>query len=661
MSVKPYTVVHLFSGSGGCSLGFQREGFKTLAAFDNDADACADLDYLLGEHVSVCADIGAMEPADLRRIVGERRPDVLVSTPPCKGWSKCLPKRSRVTAKYKAMCALAVRGVWLALHAWPEQPPPLVLIENVRGMNIEGRELMRIIEGELAEAGYLFDVRVHNVGEVGGLAQNRHRCLFVARDQARIPAFLMVPPSQKVRPVGDELGKLPAPILDAKSESMHRLPQLSALNWLRIALIPAGKDWKALPERVRLGGEASGRRDGKFGVERWDAGAHCVTGKGNRVPSGWSAVADPRMNLGPDAHSGILGVEDFEAPAHTVTGNARIQGSWGGVADPRLPQRDQRKNGGFGVNAWDEPAHAVLAEGSVRNTWSSVSSPMPPPVRPGVVARAWSEKRRPVSRGRVVDPRLTCEQWSGAYGVCSPNAPSPTIVAYHKHDRAPASYADPRLDYRSPDDEAAGRHSGRGCYGVLDPAEPAPTIRAHMEVRQAPGAIADPRVPWDHAEHGGRPQNYGVQRWDAPASTIKGKQVVQNSRAAVAHPSYPAPTHRIVRDPDGELVLLGPPIDLEDDRPCYLVIEAEDGTWHRPMTDLELAVLQSLPAYHRGEMLALKGPSGKRREHIGNMLPTAAAQAIARECRATLDAAADGFQLVGGGQIWVTPEERAHA
>lgn len=614
-----YTVVHLFSGSGGCSLGFQREGFKTLAAIDFDADACADLDYLLGEHVSVCADIGAMEPADLRRIVGERRPDVLVSTPPCKGWSKCLPKRSRVTDKYRAMCALAVRGVWLALHAWPEQPPPLVLIENVRGMNIEGRELMRIIESELAEHGYLFDVRVHNVGEVGGLAQNRHRCLFVARDQARVPAFLMVPPNKRVRPVGNELGRLPPPVMDAKSDSMHRLPQLSALNWLRIALIPAGKDWKALPERVRLGGDATGRRDGKFGVEAWTDAAHCVTGKGNRVPSGWSAVADPRMNLGPDAHSGILGVEDFRAPAHTVTGNARIQGSWGGVADPRLAT--------------------------------------PLPVRPGVVARAWTG-RRGDHGGRVVDPRLTCSQWSGAYGVCSPDEPSPTIVGHHKHDRAPASYADPRLDYRSPDDEAAGRHSGRGCYGVLDSNAPAPSIRGHMSIRQAPGAIADPRVPWDHAEHGGRPHNYGVQRWDAPASTIKGKQVVQNSRAAVAHPQYPTPTHRVVREADGELVLVGPPIDLNDDRPCYLVIEAEDGTWHRPMTDLELAVLQSLPAYHRGEMLKLRGPSGKRREHIGNMLPTAAAQAIARECRATLDAAADGFQLVGGGTIWVEPEER---
>lgn len=396
---------------------------------------------------------------------------------------------------------------------------------------------------------------------------------------------------------------------------------------------------------MRLGGEASGRRDGKFGVERWDAAAHCVTGTGNRVPSGWSAVADPRVR--PDGETqprnGCYGVEDADQPAHAVRGRHDVWSAPASFADPRLPPREQRKNGGFGVNDWTAPAHAVLAEGSVRNTWASVSAPLR--VRPGVVARAWAG-RRGDRGGRVVDPRLTCSQWSGAYGVCSPDEPSPTIVAYHKHDRAPASYADPRLDY-------APRN---GSFGVVADDQPAPAVRGHHEVRQAPGAIADPRVPWDHAEHGGRPHNYGVQRWDAPASTIKGKQVVQNSRAAVAHPEYPTPTHRVVREADGELVLVGPPIDLADDRPCYLVIEAEDGTWHRPMTDLELAVLQSLPAYHRGEMLRLRGPSGKRREHIGNMLPTAAAQAIARECRATLDAAADGFQLVGGGTIWVEPE-----
>lgn len=652
-----YTVVHMFSGSGGCSRGFQLEDFRTIAALDFDADACADLDYLLGERVSVHVDIATMTTADLRRMAGETAPDVVVLTPPCKAWSRCLPKQKRYSPKYQAMTRLAPRAVNLALGAW-KVPPPLIVIENVRGMNTEGRALMDEIKRDLRRHGYVWNIRTWNLGEFG-LAQNRDRCLFVARHEPQVPCFLMVPPRSKPRPCGDELGKLPPPIMDPRSDSMHRLPQLSALNWLRLAAIPPGKDWKALPARIRLGGEGRARHDGKFGVEDPAKPAHTVTGK-NRVVSGWSAIADQRAfefsglaesnietsyDLGPNAHSGILGVENPTSPAHTVTGNARVQGSWGAVADLRVDDHGgQRKNGGFGVNAWGAPAHAVLAEGSVQNTWSSISSPLT-----GAIARAWTGRRG--DRGGV-DPRLTCEQRSGSYGVLDPAEPAHTILAHHKHDNAAGSYADPQLAYAPRNDS----------FGVLDYGRPSPTVRGCHEIRQAPGAVADPRLEvdprkdWDEAVHGGRPQAYGVQDWDRPAATIKGKQVTQNSRAAVAHPSYPEPTHWLVRDSAGELVLLGPPIS-DWNAICYLVIAVQDEngnwSWHRPMTDLDLAVLQSLPAYHRGEMLALRGPSGKRREHIGNMLPTLAAQAIARECRATLDARGDGFRLVGSGDVWV--------
>jgi site-specific DNA-cytosine methylase len=468
---KKYTVVHAFSGSGGCSSGFDEEGFETLAALDFDADACADLDYLLNRKVAVVVDIEKMEPVDMRRVVGDRRPDVYVATPPCKGWSRLLGKGRRMSDKYVRMCSLAVRSVWLALHAWDE-PPPLIVIENVRGMSTEGREMMDIIKRELRAFGYLFDIRTWNVGKIGNLAQSRDRCLFVARNPKRCPAFLMVPTEHPLRPCGDELGRLPPPTLDKASKSMHKLPQLSAMNWLRIAAIPPGKDWKALPARIQLGGNPKDR-------------------------------ADPRMNLGPNAHAGIMGVEHPGRPAHTVTGNARMQGTWGGVADPFLARVDRHRLG------------------------------------------------------------------DGARGL--------------------------------------------------------PDLHVAADRRRRRGGV--------------------------------------DSRASVAHPGYPEPTHWLVRDEAGGLVLLGPEI-TDWDEICYLVIMTEDEpgvwSWHRPMTDLELAVLQSLPAEHNGAMLALRGPSGKRREHIGNMLPKAVAKAIARACRATLDQPHATFQLVGKGKIWVRQKrERA--
>jgi site-specific DNA-cytosine methylase len=723
---KKYTVVHAFSGSGGCSSGFDEEGFETLAALDFDADACADLDYLLNRKVAVVVDIEKMEPADMRRIVGDRRPDVYVATPPCKGWSRLLGKGRRMSDKYVRMCSLAVRSVWLALHAWDE-PPPLIVIENVRGMSTEGREMMDIIKRELRAFGYLFDIRTWNVGKIGNLAQSRDRCLFVARNPKRCPAFLMVPTEHPLRPCGDELGRLPPPTLDKASKSMHKLPQLSAMNWLRIAAIPPGKDWKALPPRIQLGGNPKNRHDSKFGVEDWNAPAHTVTGVGSRVPSGRSAVAhpvpvdyaDPRARPGgaSEPRNGNYGVEHPGQPAHTVRGEHRVWSAPASYADPmgraattaapktkrarkatagqevlfsaaaattatirepvghgvdlQIADRDGRQSGGFGVNAWGAPAHTVVGHTDVSNTWASTATPI-------TFTRSWSAGRRGDRGG--VDPRLDCSPRNGAYGVQDPERPSATIVGHHKHDNSPGSwadngpgFADPRLGYRDEGDEAAGKHSGRGCYGVLDTAAPAPTIRGHMEIRQAPGAVAepmsiDPRKEWDTSDPNswaakGRPHAYGVQDWERPASTIRGSQKIVNSRASVAHPGYPEPTHWLVRDEAGGLVLLGPEI-TDWDEICYLVIMTEDEpgvwSWHRPMTDLELAVLQSLPAEHNGAMLALRGPSGKRREHIGNMLPKAVAKAIARACRATLDQPHATFQLVGKGKIWVRQKrERA--
>ena len=115
-----------------------------------------------------------------------------------------LGKDKRKSPKYVEMCSLAVRSVWLAMHTWDE-PPPLIVIENVRGMATEGREMMDVIKAELSKLGYLFDIRTWNVGKIGNLAQSRDRCLFVARDPKRCPAFLMVPTMHPLRPCGEEL------------------------------------------------------------------------------------------------------------------------------------------------------------------------------------------------------------------------------------------------------------------------------------------------------------------------------------------------------------------------------------------------------------------------------------------------------------------------
>ena len=86
------------------------------------------------------------------------------------------------------------------------------------------------------------------------------------------------------------------------------------------------------------------------------------------------------------------------------------------------------------------------------------------------------------------------------------------------------------------------------------------------------------------------------------------------------------------------------------------VIIALDGTWHRPLTTLELAVLQGFPlVMPDGSPLRLAGNSDARwRERIGNAVPPPAAEAIAEEILLSFLASEikDEWQLSAKG-IWV--------
>jgi len=135
--MRRFTYGVLFSGLGGLSRGLLDAGLDQAFAVDVDEAACRDHARICGERATV-ADLATMTPAELRAL-SPHRPDVLVSSPPCVAFSGCLPHAQSVTPEYKAISSLAFRGIWLALEAWSDNPPPLILIENVPRILSRGR------------------------------------------------------------------------------------------------------------------------------------------------------------------------------------------------------------------------------------------------------------------------------------------------------------------------------------------------------------------------------------------------------------------------------------------------------------------------------------------------------------------------------------------
>ena len=575
------THAHLYCGLGGGARGFNRAtarlgnieaDFRCLGGIDVDAAAVKDFDRIAGVP-GTCLDLfdreqyeafhGREPPAgwreataeDIRAAFGHEVPDILFTSPPCKGLSGLLSEAKSKTAKYQALNRLTLRGVWLALEAYAHiRPIPIILLENVPRIATRGRDLLDRITALLRSYGYAVAETTHDCGELGNLSQSRKRFLLVARHMASVPPFLYEPPKRPLRGVGDTLGRLPLPG-DASAGAMHRVPLLQWQTWVRLAFVKAGSDWRSLSDlRIENGvltdyalAPDTNWRRGALGVTPWQDAAGTVTG-GGRPGQGSFSVADPRRAEG-RACFGQYGVKDWEAPSQAVTGKAAVGAGQFAVADPRHLGAPKFNNV-YRVVAWDTPGPTVTSCKDMA----------------------------------VADPR-TDERRSGAFGVVRWGENSGTVAG----ESLPSN----------------------GCFAVADP-------RA--------GIGRNKGDDWFGGKH------FGVVPWRKPSGAVPAAAKCDNGAWSVADPRPPRPSERLIA-----------------------VIQALDGTWHRPFTTLELAALQSLvdPEEH----LELEGLSDSGyRERIGNAVPPDAAQAIAETMGRTLLMAwtGEGFTL-SNVPIWVRP------
>lgn len=575
---------HLFCGLGAGARGFNRaqarvgnlQGvFRCIGGIDVDPVAIQNFGRLTGTPGTVLdlfdreqfiafhgrepgQDWAEATPADIRRAAGNERPHIVFLSAPCKGFSGLLSESKSKTGKYQALNRLTLRGVWLMLEAWADDPPELVIFENVPRLATRGRHLLDQINGMLRAYGYATAETTHDCGELGGLAQSRKRFLLVARHLEKVPNMLYEPTKRPLRAVGDVLGKLPMP---GTGNAMHRLPALAWKTWVRLAFVEAGKDWRSLN---RLAVDEGYLRDylivptmfrGGLGVHRW--GDRCGAVAGESLPlNGAFSVADPRFEASAKWHDGqAYGVRRWDQTTGTVAGQQNPgQGSYS-VADPRCP--GTLHNNAFRVVRYTDHAQAVTGgRGSVG--------------------------------GCVADPRPGGELFS-KYPVTDWQEPAGTVIA--------------------------GSTTGQGAFAVADPRS----------------GMASDREAYQTGGH------YGVIPWDQPSGAVSAAACHDNGRWSVADPRLPAATDHLVA-----------------------MILAEDNTWHRPFTTLELAALQSLfdpedPA--EAMAFGLAGDSDQTdREQIGNAVPSDAAQAMASEMGRTLLLAWSGetFQL-SCAPVWVRP------
>ena len=96
MKLVPPTCIDLFCGCGGFTLGMQRAGFQVLAAVDHNTEAVATFraNLMLHRHPALIpvshalqCDLTQYKPAELAKVIGTQRVDVIGGGPPCQGFS----------------------------------------------------------------------------------------------------------------------------------------------------------------------------------------------------------------------------------------------------------------------------------------------------------------------------------------------------------------------------------------------------------------------------------------------------------------------------------------------------------------------------------------------------------------------------------------------
>ncbi len=185
--MKP-TVIDLFAGVGGLSLGFEMEGFDILLA--NEFDQSIATAYK-ENHKSTNVVVGDITSLDLSKVFGEyvNKIDVVIGGPPCQGFSQ-KGKRKTINDERNFLFKHYVEVVKFV-------KPKYFVMENVPNLlTAEKGFFLNEIKGLFKDYGYSIRYGILNAADYG-VPQNRRRAIIIGKYLAN-PPELPLPCKQKL-------------------------------------------------------------------------------------------------------------------------------------------------------------------------------------------------------------------------------------------------------------------------------------------------------------------------------------------------------------------------------------------------------------------------------------------------------------------------------
>ncbi len=256
---KKHTVLDLFCGCGGLSLGFEMAGFDVKMAIDNWEDALVTYRHNRRGVLAVNADLITLDPENVEEKYNVHDVDVIIGGPPCQGFS--VAGKRIIDDERNKLYKSFVRFVG---HFQPKA----FVMENVPNiLSIGGGLIKEAIIKDFSKLGYIVTYKVLMASDYG-VPQNRRRAIFVGLHDEKFS----FPPKTIENPVTtyDALSDLPENSIEDGGEyptapmceyqSLMRQGSVKVYNHQKtihtpetqriIAMVPDGGNYKDLPQEM---------------------------------------------------------------------------------------------------------------------------------------------------------------------------------------------------------------------------------------------------------------------------------------------------------------------------------------------------------------------------------------------------------------------------
>lgn len=269
MSLHKFTMVDLFSGAGGMTLGFTRAGFKSIAAVEHNKVFAETYAANFGDHILTTPIEQAVET------LKEVKADLVIGGPPCQGFSNLSGNKAddhrRVLWRYFMDVVESSRC-------------SVFVMENVPNLlkSPEGEEIVKTA----MELGFWISAKVLTASKFG-VPQNRKRTFIIGSKLGMIDLpenngkRATVRDALKGIPLNPTVNEFPRPDSPVPTSSLHIARNPTPMSLKRYSLVPPGGNrfdlQRAAPELtpdcwIR---KTNGGTD-LFGRLEWDQAARCT-------------------------------------------------------------------------------------------------------------------------------------------------------------------------------------------------------------------------------------------------------------------------------------------------------------------------------------------------------------------------------------------------